>query len=142
MPYTENFAEYAAPLAVIYPASYNSEQNTAFVNMGKYHRLAIVIIAGAVGTDFDADVEVATDDAATGLFTLKTITANTEDNEIVVIDVRADELGKPSGADGENYDWVRLELTPSGSCLLSAVIFGIEPRYAPIDQTLWDEVVS
>lgn len=144
MPVTENFAEYAAPLAKLGATAATTEQNTAWINLSKYHRAAIVLHVIGVGTTLDMDIEIATDDAATGLFTFKSITQldSEADGDIVVVDVRADELGKPSGASAENYDWLRVEITPSGSSAFSCVVYGLEPRYAPIDQTLWAEAVD
>ena len=140
----ELFSESAAPLAVINPASYNSEQNTTLVNVAKYHRIAIVLHAGAIGTSINADVEIATDSGGTALHTLKSITAMTsaDPNELVVIEIDPAELTNPTGASGQNYDWLRLEVTPVGSCLFSAIVFGLVGRFHPEASSNWDEVVN
>lgn len=144
MPVTQLFSEGAAPLAVINPASYNSEQNTTLVNVAKYHRIAIVLHVGAIGTSLDADVEIATDSGGTGLHTLKSVTQMTsgDPNELVVIEIDPAEMVDPTGSSSSNYDWLRLEVTPVGSVLFSAIVYGIEGRYRPEASSNWDEVVN
>lgn len=142
--YTANFSEMAAPLAAFGATAATTEQNSGYVSMAKYHRLAILLFFLSTTTAVDVDVEVTTDGVSAGLFTLKSITAldGSGDDKIVCIEVRADELGKPSGASSENYDYVNVEVTPTDACAFTCIIFGLEPRYAPIDQTLWEEVVG
>lgn len=142
--YTELFSENAAPLAVFSGSGATTEQNSGYVNVGKYHRIAVVLHAIAVGTTLDLDVEITTDGVSAGLFTLKSITqlGGSDDGDLVVVEIRTDELGKPTGAPSENYDWVNVEITPSGSSTFSCIVYGLMPRYGAVDSTLWDEVVS
>lgn len=143
--YTELFGENFAPLVHVYGAAVTTEQNTVWIQVAKYHRIAIVLHALVVGTTLDLDVEVATDDQATGLWTLpdKTLPqlVAADDNTISVIEIRTDELGKPTGAPSENYDWLRVEITPSAAATYSLVVYGFVPRFGPIDSTLWDAIV-
>lgn len=142
--YTENFSEGHAPLAAFGATAATTEQNSGYVNMSKYHRLAIVFYLLQTTTSFDVDVEITTDGVSAGLFTLKSATqvGSSGDDVIFVIEIRADELGHPEGAPSENYDWVNIEVTPVGASAFTCIVFGCEPRYAPIDQTLWEQVVS
>lgn len=144
MAYTEEFSEQHAVLAKMGAAAATTEANSGYVSMAQYHRIAIVLHAVQVTTTCDLDVEVATDANATGVHTLKSITQLTSDDDgaIVVIELRAEELGKPDSASSYNYDYVNVEITPNGALTYSCIIYGIEPRYAPVSQTAFDEVVA
>jgi hypothetical protein len=141
-----NFSEIADLLGVINPASYAAEQNTGWIDMAKYSRIAIVIHAGDIGTSLDADVEIATDSSGTDIHTLKSMTQLTEaggdDNSVVVIEVRAEEMSKPSEADGKEYSHLRLELTPSGATIVGAQVWGLSPKYPPVTNSLLAETVT
>ena len=140
--YTERFSEAHAPLGKYGSASFNSEQNIGWIDMAKYHRIAVVCHAILVGTSLDIDIEIATDDNGSKIHTLKSLTqlSGSDDGDLVVIEIRAEELGKPTGAPASNYSHVRVEITPSGTTAASIIVYGIEPRYAPIDSTLWSAI--
>lgn len=142
--YTENFSEANAPLAAFGATAATTEQNSGYVNMAKYHRLAIVIYNLQTTTTFDVDIEITTDGVSAGLWTLKSAAqiGSGGDDVILCIEVRADELGKPSGAPSGNYDWVNVEITPVGAAAFTCIVFGLDPRYAPVPSTLWEQVVS
>lgn len=142
--YTENFSEAHALLDKMGSASETGTADSGYFSMANYHRIAIVLHAIQVTTTLDVDIEIATDNAATGVFTLKSITQLTADDDgaVVVIEVRAEELGKPSGASSYNYDWVNVELTASGAATYSLLVYGIEPRYSPVSATPYAEVVN
>jgi hypothetical protein len=144
--YTERFTETAQLLAVTYPASYAAEQNTAFVNVGSFHRVLVLVIAGDIGTSLDVDVEIATDASATALHTLKSITqltqAGGDDNSPVAIEIQTEDLVKPTGASATNYEWLRVESTPNGASIYTILVFGLIPRYAPVSTTIFDEIVD
>lgn len=146
MSYTERFSEVHQLLASTYPASYASEQNTTFVNVANFHRVVVIITAGNIGTSLDADIEIATDSDATGLHTLKSITqlteAGSDDNSTVVVEIRNEELTKPANASSSNYDWLRVETTPSGASIYGVQVWGVIPRFAPVSTTALDEVVA
>lgn len=134
-------------LGVLYPASYNSEQNlpsSGFYDMSKYHGAWIEVFAGNIGTALDLDVEVATDNSGTDLATIKSITQLTEaggdDNSPVGVRVRAEELHNPSL--NKDYRYMRVEVTPNGATLACVAVYGIVPRYAPVSRTIWDEIVD
>jgi hypothetical protein len=141
---TSYLSEDLALLAVIYPAVHSTEQNTTWVSMSNYEEIAVVLIAGDIGTSLDLDIEIATDGSAGNLHTLKSITqltqAGGDDNSPVLVEVLAAEMVNPSGASGSNYDYLRVEATPSGNCYFSVAVFGHRPRQRPVATTLWDEV--
>lgn len=142
--YTELFGENFAPLAKFSGSAVSSEQNSGYVNVGRYHRIAVVLHAILVGTTLDMDIEITTDGVSAGLFTLKSMTQldGNDDGSIVVAEIRTDELGKPTGASSENYDYLNVELTPSGNATFSCVVYGFVPRIGPVDASLWTEIVS
>lgn len=144
MPYNQRFDEYTKLLSCNIYEGVTTEQNTTFVNVKNYRRLAIVIKTLDVGTTLDADVEITTDGVTAGLFTLKSITqlASGDDDEKVVINIRDEELSKPSGASSDQYDYIRVETTPNGAATYVVMVFGLEPRYAPVGTTEWDQVVA
>lgn len=142
--YTELFSEVAAPLAAFGATAATTEQNSGYVNVAKYHRVVVLLYALQTTTTLDVDLEITTDGVSAGLFTLKSITQldSGGDDKVVAIELRTDELGKPSGASSENYDWINVEVTPSGASAFTCIVFGLVPRYAPVDQTLWEQVVE
>jgi hypothetical protein len=144
MSYTEQFSETHKLLAQVHYSGVTTEQNTSWISMQNYHRAAIVISTSTVATSLDADLEIATDASATGLFTLKSITqlTSSDDNARVVIELQSEELAKPTGASSKEYDYIRLETTPSGAATYTVTIWGLSPRFAPVGVTEWDEVVS
>lgn len=144
MAYTEEFSETHALLDKMGSASETGTADSGYFSMANYHRIAIVLHAVQVTTTLDVDIEVATDAAATGVHTLKSITQLTGDDDgaVVIIEIRAEELGKPTNASSENYDWVNVELTASGAATYSLLVYGLEPRYAPVSQTAFAEVVA
>jgi len=144
MTYTQQFSEYTKLLSHNIYEGVTTEQNTTFVNIKNYRRLAIMIVTLDVGTTLDADVEITTDGVSAGLHTLKSITQFTsgDDAAKTVIEIRDEELSKPTGASSQEYDWVRVETTPSGAATYTVSVFGIEPRYLPVGVTEWDEVVA
>lgn len=142
--YTQRFDEYAKLLKDVGYSGVTSAQDTGYVNIANYRRVAIIIKAIAVGTTLDADIEIATDDSATGVYTLKSITQleAADDAAVVLVNVRDEELSKPALASSSQYDWINVETTPSGSGTYVVLVFGLEPRYAPVGTTEWDEVVA
>ena len=138
------FSETHNMLAQISPASYTAEQNTDWIDMARYERIAIIIQVGAMGTTFDADLEIATDSDGSDIHTLKSITqlVTGEDDEIIVIELLAEEMSHPTGASSDEYSHLRLEVTPNGATIFGAVVLGFESRYDPVSITAWDEIVA
>lgn len=144
MSYTAQFNEEHAILAKMGASALAAEANSGYVNVGNYHRIAIVLHAVQVTTTLDVDIEIAEDANATNVHTLKSITQLTADDDtaVVVINIRGEELGKPTGASGINYEWLNVEVTPSGALTYSLIVYGLEPRYARVSQTAFAEVVA
>lgn len=142
MAYTRRFVEDHKVLATLYPASYASEQNTAWIDAEGYHRFFVDVIAGNIGTSLDVDIEVATDSSGSNLATLKSITqltqAGSDDDSRVGIELRGEEFNVA----GVHYKFFRVELTPNGATLMNATVWGCIPRYQPVGVTEWDEIVD
>lgn len=140
MTITERFDEANAILGVLNPASYSTEQNVGYFNVSGYEEVFVLIQFGVIGTTLDVDVEVARDSDGTGLLTLDSITQLTTDNGYVGLSIQAEKLPNPTGGTG-NYDWMRVEVTPSGACLVGVVVFGVNPKYKPVAVTGYDELL-
>lgn len=139
------FGENFTPIDKAALVGVTTEQNTGYVSIANYVRVAILIHALAVGTTLDADVEIATSAAAANAVTLKSITqlASDDDGAQICIELRPDELSNPaiSGAADDGYQYINLEVTPSGSATVSVQILGV-PRNKGEASTAWDEVVA
>lgn len=142
--FTERFSEVWYPLGKINPASYNSEQNTGYVSVRDYHRVAIVIHAGVLGQNVDVDIEAAQDTSGTGPGSFAsgskdiTLTATTDNNTVSVIEIRGEEFDIAGGD-----DCINLEMTPAGSSsIFGAIIYGGVPRYAPVPTTNYDTITD
>jgi hypothetical protein len=144
MTVTARFDEYVKLLADIGYSGVTTEQNSGYINIKNYRKVAIVIKAIAVGTTLDADIELTTDGVSAGLKTLKSITqlGGSDDDNVVLININAEELAKPASATSDQYDWINVETTPSGSCTYTVLVFGLDSRFEPVASTEWDEVVA
>jgi len=142
--YTQRFSENHKLLAAVSYNGVTTEQNTDWLDMSHYRRAAVVIITDVVGTDFNADIEISNTGtgAGTNVHTLKSITEVTDDENNIVIELRDEEFSKPANATSDQYRYFRVETTPDGACNYVVLVFGIEPRYAPVGDTEWDEVVA
>lgn len=142
--YNQRFDEYAKLLADIGYSGVTTEQNSGYINIKNYRKIAIIIKCINVTTTLDADLEITTDGVSAGLKTLKSITqiGSGGDASCVLINLRDEELSKPDSASSSEYDWINLEVTPNGSFTGTVLILGLEPRFAPVGATQWDEVVA
>lgn len=140
------FSEKNELLGGIYPASYDAEQNTAWINAKSHNRFAVIVRAGNIGTSLDADIEIATDDQASNLHTLKSMTqltqAGGDDDSTVIIEFNGSELTYPTDAPSTNYTHFRVEATPSGASIFEVIVLGFDARNEPVSTTLLDEVVK
>ena len=58
------------------------------------------------------------------------------DNCQIVIEIKTEEFSA-------GYSCINLEATPAGgSSIFGAIIYGIEPRFAPVPTTNWHEIVD
>lgn len=138
-----DFAENFAPLDRASFVGITTEQNTGYIAIGGCQRIAVLIHALVVGTTLDADIEVATASGGTNATTLKSITqlGAAADDALVCIDIRPEELSHPAGTDVMEFDYLNVEVTPSGAATVSVIVLGI-PRDKPADPALWTQIVS
>lgn len=141
--YTERFSEGHAITGIIPQTLNNSAANSGWLSMRDFHRAAIIVQAGAIagGGGVTMVVQQAKDTSGSGAKTLKSATAltGTDDNGIVVIEVRSEEL------DVDNrYDCIRLLLTETGTqnAVLSALVLRYVTRFAPVDVSALHQVVA
>jgi hypothetical protein len=150
MSYTEEFTEVHNPLAAIHANLYQAAvvQSTPYADLENYHRAVIILDVGdiAAGGALNMAVYQATNAAGTGRKGIPTTAGQTklitqltaaDDRVCVAIELRTEELDVDGG-----FHHVRAEVTPTGANIsFACVIFGIEPRFAPVGITAWDEVV-
>jgi hypothetical protein len=141
--YTERFSEVWSLLADIDPASYNTEQNTGYVCLDRYHRAVVIIHTGVISGNLDVDLEQGTDTSGSGGKTLDsggkdiTLTATTDNNTVSVIEIRTAELDV-SG----RFDCINVEVTPGAAGIFGVQIWGGVPRYAPVSTSNLDSVTD
>lgn len=144
--YTQRFSEYSDLLARIDPASYSGEQNSGRVSLANYRRAAIVLSVGAIGTSATLDLQLEQADAASG-GTLKDVTGKLitqltdspdDDNKVVIIEVRSEELDTSNG-----FEYINVEVTGANAATIyGLLVFGLEPRFAPVSVANVEEVVD
>lgn len=144
MTVTERFDQYVKLLGDNGYSAVTTEQNSGYINIKNYRKVAVLIKCINVTTSLDCDIEVTTDGVSAGLKTLKSITqiGGSGDANCVLININAEELAKPDSASSDQYDWINVETTPSGSGTYVVLVFGLDPRYEPVGATQWDEVVA
>ncbi len=138
-----DFAEAFAPFHKSALVAVTTEQNTGYLAIASYQRIAILIHALVVTTTLNIDIEIGTSAAGANAHTLKSATQRVaaDDNKLIVFDIRPDELSNPSGTAIREFTHLNVEVTPDGAATVSVIVLGI-PAYAPADQTLWAEAVS
>ena len=151
MSYTERFSEMHYPLVMVPPATYSAaaEVITAYVSLANYHRAALVIHLGnvtATGTLLARLLQATNTSggSAKGIPTtatqdkITTALANADDNGVVVIELRTEELDVDNGFDcvAIGYD------VDTDSVPFSAVLYGIEPRFPPVSSAGYNEIVA
>jgi hypothetical protein len=146
MTYCARFTELHYPLAYYHADSLGvGTSNSACVSLANYHRAILVIDVGdmqATAT-LDAGLQQATDTACTGVKAIagKTITqltqAGGDGDDLVAIELQTEELDVDNG-----FDCVRFYLTVANAAVeVSAILYGIVPRFDPTGTTNWTEVV-
>ena len=145
--YTERFSEVHYPLAVDHADSLGAGTTyTAYVSLQNYHRaVAVIDVGDMAGTaTFIVQVMQATSIVGAGAKVIagKAITIMTQaggdGNEIRCIEVKAEELDVDGG-----FDCIALRFIYAAAATeFSAILYGIEPRYAPVPTTNWAEIVD
>ena len=147
MPYPELDTERMQLLAVIHAdlGAAGATYRTPYFSMAVHHKLlAIISVGDMVATStFDATLMEATDAAGTGakVITSKAITqltaAGGDSNDALAINLRTEEMDAANG-----FDHVSLRIrVGTANAYFAALILGNVPRYAPVSQTPWTEVV-
>lgn len=129
------FSEQAAVLGMLVPVSQSAATVTStWVPAANFHRIAAVLQTGvmATGSTLDAKLQQATDASGTSAkdITGKAITqmvAASGGSKEITIECRTGELDLTNG-----FGYVGLVVTVgTAASLLSALLYGIGPRFAP-----------
>lgn len=132
---SNRFSDRNAILSTIDPASISAGTVlSGWVPVARFHRIAALIVTGALGTSatIDAKLRQATDSSGTGAkdITGKSITQlvkASHDNKQAIIEVQADDLDTTNG-----FTHVALSLTVgTASSIAAAVLLGVNGRYLP-----------
>jgi len=141
MAYTERFTEVHELLANLVVTSSGAEQNTGYVEVGRFHRGFIQIIPVTLGGALNVDVEEATDTTGAGAQTFdsggKDTTIPQTDTNPTIIEWRNEELTVDSA-----YDALNVEVTPGGASTFVVQVWGTVPRKAPVATTNLEAVVD
>jgi hypothetical protein len=145
--YTARVSELMCPLAVLYPDDRGPGAHTTdWVNLGSYHRAFLVLEVGDMGAlaTVDCYLQEATDTTGTGAQNIagKAITqltqAGGDASSLVGIELRTEEMDV-----NNDYDCVRAYITTAvNTVIFSAVLYGVESRFAAVPTTEWAEIVA
>ena len=132
--YTERFSEQHEVLAQLDPHVYGAgEQNTGYVSCRDYHRIAVLILTGAMSAAVDVDIEEATDILGAGAqqFDAGGKDVNmTEQSTCYIIEIRGEEFDTAN-----NYDALNVELTFTDNAEIAVLVLGTVPRFKPVGVT-------
>ena len=130
--YTEQLSQGLALIATIHPASYSAKTSSDGIDMKLFRRVMFVINVGVLGANTCTGVVTGSTDNSTFATTItgKSLTAGTfsgtiDNNHEAIIEVTAEEC------ETAGVRYIRLDLTPSGAALLSAVALAGVVRYSP-----------
>lgn len=142
-------SEVCAVLGTIDPVSQGAATVLSdYVDMSKWGKLMVILSVGVLGASatVDAKLRQATDGSGTGVkditgTSIATLTqAGTDDNKQVIINLDSQALDRAN-----NFDFAALSVTVGvAACLISAVVLGFEPKFAPAndnDITSVNEIV-
>lgn len=151
MSYTERFTEVHYPLVNVPPAvkSPASEVISAYVSLANYHRAVLVIHTGAIAATGTVIVRLIQATSTAGASPKGIPTTATQDkltstlttadaNSVIAIELRTEELDVANG-----YDCVAIGYdVDTDTVAMSAILYGIEPRFAPVPETNYNEIVA
>ncbi len=142
--YTARFSEEWAVLDRIQIATWAGGISTDWVSMANYHRAAIVIDCGALGSTLDVAIWQATNLAGAGAKVVagKNVTqlnGAADSNSHCLIELRTEELD----VDGA-FDCIRVQTISgaAGANDYGVTIYAAPGRFPPAATTNWDEVVD
>jgi hypothetical protein len=126
------FHEEYVPISRTSVIAATTAQNTGWVSLRDYVRVAVIIHALTVTTTLDAVVQIATSAAGANALTLSSAAqlAAADDNVILCFDVRPDALSSPVGTSVSEFTHLNVRLTPDGAATASVLVLG-EPRGKP-----------
>lgn len=139
MSYTERFSEVHELLGNLSPQAANGvvgEHNTGWFFAGNHHRFIIMLTNGEPGgaSTIDIDVEEATTAAGAGAQDIVKAIAQqvaADAGETTLIELRTEEMDVPN-----DYDWLQIEVIVAvNTYTYDLKVFGVVPRYAPVDVT-------
>jgi len=138
---------------VLYPLVFEHADSQAagthysqYANLKDYHRAWFVIDVGnmVAGATLAAGIQQATNTSGGSVkaITDKTITqltqAGGDAESLVCIELQTEELDVDGG-----FDCVRFYVTVANANVeYSAILYGVEPRFAPVPTTNWQEIVT
>jgi hypothetical protein len=152
MSYTERFSEVHSLLLTLHPVSRGiATTDSAYVSLANYHRAVLCINVGVMagGSSLDIQIRQATNTAGAGVKGIPTTAAQSklitqltqaggDGSQNLIIELRTEELDIANG-----FDCIAVRDTVAGGAvLLSYELYGIEPRFAPVGTTAWQEVVD
>ena len=146
MPYPELDTERMELLAVIHPDLHQGTYYSPWISMAGRHKAIAVLLVGDMGQACTIDLELqeATDVLGTGAAAIagKAITqltqAGGDSDDSCAINLRTEEMNA-----GANYAFIRARLDVLvASANVCVAIEGNVPRYAPVTQTPWTEVIA
>ena len=128
------FSEDFDLLDVINPQSTSTQVNGTWVSVRDYPRFIAKCNIGAIASTgtFTFQIRHAVDGSGTSAKALKASAAlaDTDDNEQLWLEVRAEELDVDGG-----FDYVRIEaVAATAASIISAELLGYGARYAPVAQ--------
>jgi hypothetical protein len=141
MSYTNRFTEAVAVLGGISPASYTADQETAWLDIGLYHRALVVVHCGVLGTGLYVDVHEATDTAGGGeddyADSEKDLTIGAaDDNGLSFIEIRPGELTP------NHHHCIKVLVSGDSqtACVYGVAVLGLEPRFAAVSTAGVDHI--
>jgi hypothetical protein len=107
----------------------NTTKDTGWVDMRKFQEAMFIALVGATDSTIDAKLQEAQDSGGTGAQDLsgKAATQFTDDNKVVVFNLKAEELTKT----GYTHARMRLTLGNGTAQLVAGLALGSCPRFGP-----------
>jgi len=147
MAYTELFSEMHEPGLFEPPDSFGAAtRNSAWMLMENYHRGVLQLIVGEMqqGATLNVQLRQATDALGAGAIAVvgKAITQLTQTDgdgdDYIVIELQTEQMDVAN-----NYDHIGVQVVIAGAAVEYSYVFNAyEPRYAPVPQTNYTEVVN
>lgn len=117
---------------------------TDYYSMRDYHRATVLVLLGAIAASGTITVTIQQAKDANGS-AVKTLTGkvtteltDVDDNKIVAIEIDASELDV-----NNKFDHIRASaVTAAGNVTFAVLVIRHQPRYAPVDDSNIDEIVT